>query len=99
MAPQPSWRSLTSRTPEHTPASGSSRLTTGLLIGCVQRLAFPDVNRATIDVLAAEGCTVEAPAASKEVPVVVEELPSVAAQAVEEIPDATPTAVQEEIHA
>jgi len=63
MAPQPSWRSLTSRTPDHTPSSGSSRLTTGLLIGCVQRLAFPDVNRATIDVLAAEGCTIEAPAA------------------------------------
>ena len=29
----------------------------------MQRLAFSDVNRATIDVLAAEGCTVEAPAA------------------------------------
>ena len=42
---------------------GPSRLTAGLLTGCVQRLAFSDVNRATIDVLAAEGCTVEAPAA------------------------------------
>ena len=29
----------------------------------MQRLAFSEVNRATIDVLAAEGCTVEAPAA------------------------------------
>jgi glycolate oxidase iron-sulfur subunit len=34
-----------------------------VLTGCVQRLAFPHVNRATIDVLAADGCTVEAPAA------------------------------------
>jgi glycolate oxidase iron-sulfur subunit len=34
-----------------------------VLTGCVQRLAFAHVNRATIDVLAAEGCTVEAPAA------------------------------------
>ena len=63
MAPQPSLRSLTGRTPGHTPASGSPRLTAGLLIGCVQRLAFPEVTRATIDVLAAEGCTVDAPAA------------------------------------
>ena len=63
MAPQPSFGSLTGSTPEHTPASGAARLTAGLLIGCVQRLAFPEVNRATIDVLAAEGCTVEAPAA------------------------------------
>jgi glycolate oxidase iron-sulfur subunit len=34
-----------------------------VLTGCVQRLAFDGVNRATIDVLAAEGCTVHAPAA------------------------------------
>jgi glycolate oxidase iron-sulfur subunit len=39
------------------------RLKAGLLIGCVQRLAFSEVNRATIDVLAAEGCSVEAPPA------------------------------------
>ena len=63
MAPQPSLRSLTTRAPEHTPASGTARLTAAVLTGCVQRLAFADVNQATIDVLAAEGCTVEAPAA------------------------------------
>jgi len=63
VAPQPTLGSLTSSAPEHTPAKGSSRLKAGVLIGCVQRLAFPHVNRATIDVLAAEGCTVEAPAA------------------------------------
>jgi glycolate oxidase iron-sulfur subunit len=39
------------------------RLTAAVLTGCVQRLAFAGVNQATIDVLAAEGCTVEAPAA------------------------------------
>ena len=63
LAPQPSLGSLMSQAPEHTPASGPSRLTVGVLTGCVQRLAFADVNQATIDVLAAEGCTVEAPAA------------------------------------
>jgi glycolate oxidase iron-sulfur subunit len=36
-------------------------MTVALLTGCVQRLAFDDVNRATVRVLAAEGCQVEAP--------------------------------------
>jgi len=63
LAPQPSLGSLMSRVPEHTPASGTPRLTAAVLTGCVQRLAFAGVNQATIDVLAAEGCTVEAPAA------------------------------------
>ena len=62
LAPPLSARALFERVPEHTPASGQARLTAGLLTGCVQRLAFSHVNRATIDVLAAEGCTVEAPA-------------------------------------
>ena len=48
---------------ERTPASGKRRLTVGLLTGCVQRLVFAHVNRATINVLAAEGCDVVAPAA------------------------------------
>ena len=38
-------------------------MTAAVLTGCVQRLAFAGVNQATIDVLVAEGCTVEAPAA------------------------------------
>ena len=50
------------KTPEHTPAVGPARLKVGLLTGCVQRLTFPQVNRATINVLAAEGCSVAAPA-------------------------------------
>jgi len=63
VAPQPTLGSLTSNAPEHTPATGASRMKVAVLTGCVQRLAFSHVNRATIDVLAAEGCTVEAPAA------------------------------------
>ena len=63
VAPQPSLGALLSRAREHTPAAGASRMKTGLLTGCVQRLAFAGVNQATIDVLAAEGCTVDAPAA------------------------------------
>ena len=62
LAPRTSWSALFGKMPEHTPAVGPARLKVGLLTGCVQRLAFPQVNRATINVLAAEGCSVEAPA-------------------------------------
>ena len=41
--------------------SDATRLTVGLLTGCVQRLVFPHVNAATVRVLAAEGCDVVAP--------------------------------------
>jgi glycolate dehydrogenase iron-sulfur subunit len=62
LAPQPSLASLVGNgLPEHTPAAGASRLRAAVLTGCVQRLAFAAVNKATIDVLAAEGCTVDAP--------------------------------------
>jgi glycolate oxidase iron-sulfur subunit len=63
VAPRPTFASLTTKAPEHTPAVGAPRMKVAVLTGCVQRLAFADVNQATIDVLAAEGCTVEAPAA------------------------------------
>src|SRR5436190_7310141 len=63
VAPQPTFASLTTNAPEHTPAVGAPRLKAAVLTGCVQRLAFAGVNQATIDVLAAEGCAVEAPAA------------------------------------
>jgi glycolate oxidase iron-sulfur subunit len=43
---------------ERTPATGSKRRTVGLLTGCVQSTFFPDVNAATVRVLAAEGCEV-----------------------------------------
>jgi malate synthase len=50
------------RIPEHTPATGARRRTVGLLTGCVQGAFFPDVNAATVRVLAAEGCDVVVPA-------------------------------------
>src|SRR6266849_3108249 len=46
---------------ERTPAAGTKRLRVGLLLGCVQREFFPQVNAATARVFAAEGCEVIAP--------------------------------------
>lgn len=48
---------------EVTPAVGMKRRRVGLLLGCVQREFFSQVNAATARVLAAEGCEVVAPAA------------------------------------
>jgi glycolate oxidase iron-sulfur subunit len=48
---------------EVTPAAGTKRRRVGLLLGCVQREFFPQVNAATTRVLAAEGCEVVAPQA------------------------------------
>ncbi len=50
-------------TAEITPAVGAKRRRVGLLLGCVQREFFPQVNAATARVLAAEGCEVVAPQA------------------------------------
>jgi glycolate oxidase iron-sulfur subunit len=61
LAPPITWRSLVARTPERTAAVGERRLTVGLLTGCVQRIVFPQVNEATVNVLSAEGCDVVAP--------------------------------------
>jgi glycolate oxidase iron-sulfur subunit len=44
-----------------TPAQGEKRMRVGLLLGCVQRTFFSQVNAATVRVLAAEGCEVIAP--------------------------------------
>ena len=46
---------------EVTPAVGAQRLRVGMLLGCVQREFFPQVNAATARVLAAEGCEVVSP--------------------------------------
>lgn len=48
--------------PEVTPGAGEKRLRVGLVLGCVQREFLPQVNAATVRVLAAEGCEVVAPA-------------------------------------
>ena len=47
---------------EVTPAIGEKRRRVGMLLGCVQREFFPQVNAATARVLAAEGCEVISPA-------------------------------------
>jgi glycolate oxidase iron-sulfur subunit len=56
---KPPWRS-TELPPKVTPAAGRRRARVGLLLGCVQRVVFGDVNAATARVLAAEGCEVVA---------------------------------------
>jgi glycolate oxidase iron-sulfur subunit len=63
LSPRVTVGSLFGGTPERTEPSGAARLSVAVLTGCVQRLAFADVNRATVRVLAAEGCRVHAPAA------------------------------------
>ena len=63
LSPPVSLRSMFGRLAEHTPAAGERRMKVAVLTGCVQRLSFADVNRATVNVLAAEGCSVDAPAA------------------------------------
>jgi glycolate oxidase iron-sulfur subunit len=62
LAPRVSLRALWARLPEVTPAHGVKRGTVSLLQGCVQRVFFSQVNRATVAVLAAEGFEVHAPA-------------------------------------
>ncbi len=47
--------------PQRVAAEGEQRLRVGLLLGCVQSVFFPEVNAATIRVLAAEGCEVAIP--------------------------------------
>jgi len=47
--------------PAHVPAQGAARKRVGMLTGCVQRVLFPEVNAATVRVLAAEGCEVVIP--------------------------------------
>jgi glycolate oxidase iron-sulfur subunit len=54
-------RQLTDRLPAHQPAAGTRRARVALLPGCVQRVYFPDVNQATLRVLAAENCEVVIP--------------------------------------
>jgi glycolate oxidase iron-sulfur subunit len=61
LSPPVSLFSMFSRIAEHTPAVGQPRMKVAVLTGCVQRLSFADVNRATVNVLAAEGCNVAAP--------------------------------------
>ena len=63
VAPRVSLSGLVGRTPSRTAAVGTERMKVALLEGCVQRIAFANVNEATVRVLAAEGCRVDAPRA------------------------------------
>jgi glycolate oxidase iron-sulfur subunit len=61
LAPPLSWGEVTATLPARTPAAGERRLRAALLGGCVQRVFFPNVNGATVRVLAAEGIEVVVP--------------------------------------
>jgi glycolate oxidase iron-sulfur subunit len=61
LMPPVALRQLTDRLPAHQPAAGKPRARVALLPGCVQRVYFPEVNQATLRVLAAEGCDVVVP--------------------------------------
>jgi glycolate oxidase iron-sulfur subunit len=61
LAPPVRLRELLRRLPRRVPARGERRLRVGLVQGCVQRVFFPEVNAATVRVLAAEGVEVEIP--------------------------------------
>ncbi len=62
LSPPVSLLSMFRSFPQHTPAAGDERMKVAVLTGCVQRLSFDEVNRATVNVLSAEGCSVAAPA-------------------------------------
>jgi glycolate oxidase iron-sulfur subunit len=61
LAPPLALQELRSTLPPYTPAIGVRRGTVALVAGCVQRVFFPNVNAATIRVLAAEGYDVIVP--------------------------------------
>jgi len=63
LMPDVNARMLRARLPEVVPAQGQRRARVALLAGCVQRVYFPEVNAATLRVLAAEGCEVVVPPA------------------------------------
>jgi glycolate dehydrogenase iron-sulfur subunit len=61
LLPEVSAGHLRARLPRFVPAKGERRARVALLAGCVQRVFFPEVNEATLSVLAAEGCEVVVP--------------------------------------
>ena len=61
LLPDVTVKAAAARLPETTPAEGRRRGRVGMLLGCVQRVFFDDVNQATARVLAAEGFEVFAP--------------------------------------
>ena len=61
VAPPVALKSLFRELPARIPAAGKPRRTVALVLGCVQRTFFSDVNDATARVLSAEGCDVIVP--------------------------------------
>ncbi|MDQ4068992.1 MAG: heterodisulfide reductase-related iron-sulfur binding cluster [Actinomycetota bacterium] len=61
LLPDVTVKAAAARLPERVPAQGKSRGQVGMLLGCVQRVFFGDVNESTARVLAAEGFDVFAP--------------------------------------
>jgi glycolate oxidase iron-sulfur subunit len=61
LAPPLSFPGRSNDMPVLNPAHGTRRVRVGLLLGCVQRVFFSDVNLATVRVLTAEGCDVIVP--------------------------------------
>jgi len=61
MAPSVTLAGAFSSMPSVIPAVGTKRKRVAMLLGCVQRIFFSDVNQATVRVLAAEGCEVVIP--------------------------------------
>ncbi|MGP1383126.1 MAG: (Fe-S)-binding protein [Thainema sp.] len=54
-------KSFQDNLPDVIPAQGEQRYRVGMILGCVQRLFFSDVNEATARVLSANGCEVVIP--------------------------------------
>lgn len=59
--PQITPQSFRSNLPDMIPAQGKKRFRVGVILGCVQRLFFSPVNKATVRVLTANGCEVVIP--------------------------------------
>lgn len=61
LLPNVTAQSFADTLPAIVPAQGEKRYRVGMILGCVQRLFFSDVNEATVRVLTANGCEVIIP--------------------------------------
>lgn len=61
LLPNVTLKSFVDTLPEVIPAKGKKRYRVGVILGCVQRLFFSNVNEATVRVLTANGCEVVIP--------------------------------------
>lgn len=61
LLPEVTVQSFQDNLPTIVPAQGEKRYRVGMILGCVQRLFFSDVNEATARVLSANGCEVVIP--------------------------------------